>query len=1333
MGKTIAVLNNQKKLEPVLASLGEALGMTVRSYEKPSALAGAINTQILPMERLALCIVTGTSRERDEARYTRVMSLLRQFGTHSRLASIPVLFLGYGGTRELEHACLDCGAEYLALPAKKSEIIERIRGMMREFEGSELESGAALTRNEGSEPQPEARPHSHAMHPSSESERRLATIMFADISGFTAMSEKMDPEEVTRVMNACFGMLEDIIKKHGGTIDKFIGDCVMVLFGVPRALENAPLQAINTAIEMRNGLNTFNRDQKLAIPLGIHIGINTGTVLAGQVGGADKKDFTVMGDTVNLASRLEDASEKGQILVGPDTYRATQSNFEYKALTPVTLKGKAEPVPVYELLSVRETVPRRKGSEHRKPGSEPQGTTDRMIYSELLGRDEEMNELRFQVMKAIKGQGGIVTIVGEAGIGKSRLMAELKSDPSMKQVILLEGRAVSMGRALSFHPIIEIYKNWAGITEDDGDSAQLSKLEKAVRAVHPAEADEIVPFTATLMGIKLTGKFAERVKGIEGEALEKLIFKNVRELMIKGSEQKPLVYYIEDLHWADTSSIELLSALFKLTDTYRILFILVFRPNYEETSDRILKTLASDFPDRYVPVVIEPLTEKETCTLIGNLMNIKGLPRQIEEQIKERAGGNPFFIEEVVRSFIDEGAVVKKGDTFQVTEKIHSVTVPLTINEVLMSRIDRLDEDTKSLIKTASVIGRNFFHKIISRVAGDVSDIDTRLSYLEDIQLIRERTRMDELEYLFKHALAQEAAYESILIQKRKELHLHVAQAIESVFRDRLHEFFGMLAFHYSKGENLDKAEEYMLKAGEEAMRSSASSEALGYYQEALAIYRKKFGYGADPARIARLEKNIGLAFFYRGQYEHALPFIERVLAHYGEGSSRNAIISFARFVKGFLSVLFAISMPSHYWRRNPTQEFNDLLTLCLIKARILSYLNPRRFFIESFFIMSRLVSYDVSKLNEGMYTIIMTSPLLSFVGLFLPLSKKILEFARKHFPPEDAKIQPAIDVSYAFYDFFSGENNFTYNNETVDRLVAMGAIYEASLHLIYHAQIAIHQGMMDKGKDLMEKMFALARDFDNSASLSIAHEFSLSYLMLSRSFNEAMKEISQARRLGLSAGLNLEHAATGIEIRVKAYQGNLENVETLIHHVHDMMRERSFVPGQVTWYYLSESTYWLARVEAVLIEGDVRSARELIRNAHKAIKICSKYTKTVAYNKTETYRFMGIYHWLLGKPRKALRWWKKSIDIGEKLGARLELSRTYFEVGKRVGPVGARQVKKIIGLTAEECLDKAEAMFREMDLQWDLEQLAKVREARYPAAEKNPHAAAGQQGPHAW
>ena len=299
------------------------------------------------------------------------------------------------------------------------------------------------------------------------------------------------------------------------------------------------------------------------------------------------------------------------------------------------------------------------------------------------------------------------------------------------------------------------------------------------------------------MGMKLTGKYAQRVKGIEGESLEKLIFKNMRELLIKGSEVRPMMIYIEDFHWVDTSSLELVKTLFRLVEEYRILFIIVFRPGYTDTGERVTTFIQENYPSHWTKIELEPLKESDSEQLLSNLLQIKSFPHQLREQILQRAGGNPFFIEEVVRSLINEGAVVPEKGEYRVTEKIKNIVIPQSIHALIMARIDRLDEDTRNLVRIASVIGRNFFYRILAEVAGHIEEIDRRLVHLKDIQLIRERKRMEEVEYLFKHALTQEAAYESILIQRRKEIHQRVAQSIEKVFNERLHEFYGMLAYHY--------------------------------------------------------------------------------------------------------------------------------------------------------------------------------------------------------------------------------------------------------------------------------------------------------------------------------------------------------------------------------------------------------------------------------------------------------------------------------------------------------------------------------------------------------
>ena len=1124
--------------------------------------------------------------------------------------------------------------------------------------------------------------------------------MFADISGFTAMSEKMDPEQVTCTMNDCFCMMEECIKTHGGTIDKFIGDCVMVLFGVPKALEDAPQKAVNTAIELRNGLYKFNQEKNLSIPLNLHIGINTGPVLSGMVGGSDKQEYTVMGDTVNLASRLEDASQVGQILVGPATYKATKTGFKYKTLQPITLKGKAEPVPVYELLSVRESL------------SRLQQGADRMISSAMVGRDTELNKLEFQIMKAINGEGSIVNVIGEAGIGKSRLIAELKNRDVMKRVTLLEGRAISMGANLGYHLIIDLLKNWSQITEEDTEVAAFTKLESAIRTTYPEALGEILPFVATLMGIKLVGRYAERMKGIEGEALEKLILKNVRDLITKGAERAPLVVIMEDLHWADTSSIELLESLFRLAGKERIVFINVFRPGYAETGDRVTKTIQENYPERYTEITIQPLDEKQTETLITNLLNIKGFPHKLKDQIIERAGGNPYFIEEVVRTFIDEGAVVMKEGGFEVTDRLNAMSIPRTINEVLMARIDRLDQKTRDLVKTASVIGRNFFYRILAEVARTIEDMDSRLEYLEEIQLIRERKRMEELEYLFKHALAQEVAYDSILVQRRKEMHRSVADSIEKVFNQRLHEFYGMLAFHYSQAEDLDKTEEYLIKAGEESLKSSASAEALHYYQQALELYLGKYGDKADLAKVAMLEKNIALALFNRGQLAESVPYFDKVLAFYGETTPKYRISKALKFVAGFFAFLVSIYLPFLKWRKDPTQVEKEVIGLYYTKLKALLMTDPLEWFIQTFYFDKRFTRFDLTKIDNGTGILATMTTLFSYSGISFNLSKKILEFVKNKIVMSDINSVLYYNLCKLLHDTLIGDwpDKIEIDKDLIEQNLKAGEFYVTACFITRYVFLYAARGNFRAAQWVVQKLADISEtysyDFAESCKSTWNSILLMKYRLMQDTLNEVDAGIQIYEKIGMVVWCIHQYS---IKARIQLMMGDVIGTIDSLERAEKIKSEWSVIPENVGEYVLSRFIMDLYLWEEALGKADKRTSSIHRSNAFRTGKDALKIANKWAIIKTEALKLMGVYYWLIGKQREAMRWWRKTIKEGQRMNDRLELSRTYFEVGKRLLEPKSKH-KELDGVKAEEYLDKARTMFEEMDLQWDLDELEKLR-----------------------
>ena len=1133
-----------------------------------------------------------------------------------------------------------------------------------------------------------------------ESERRIATVMFADISGFTAMSEKMDPEQVTCTMNDCFCMMGDCIETHGGTIDKFIGDCVMVLFGVPKALEDAPQKAVNAAIEIRNRLYKFNKDKKLSIPLNIHIGINTGPVVSGMVGSETKQDFTVMGDTVNLASRLEDASQVGQILVGPATYKATKQGFTYKTLPPIALKGKAEPVPVYELLSVKETLYR------VQPGA------DRMISSAMVGRDSELNKLEFQIMKAINGEGSIVNVIGEAGIGKSRLIAELKNSTAIKKVTLLEGRAISMGVNLGYHLIIDLLKNWAQITEEDSEVAAFTKLESAIRNTYPEALGEILPFVATLMGIKLVGRYAERMKGIEGEALEKLILKNVRDLITRGTQRAPLVVILEDLHWSDTSSIELMESLFRLATKERIAFINVFRPGYAETGDRITKTIQENYPDKYTEIALQPLDEKQTETLITNLLNIKGFPHKLKDQIIERAGGNPYFIEEVVRSFIDEGAVVMKEGGFEITDRLANMSIPRTINEVLMARIDRLDLKTRDLVKTASVIGRNFFYRILAEVARTIEDMDSRLDYLEEIQLIRERKRMEELEYLFKHALAQEVAYDSILIQRRKELHKNVADSIEKVFNERLHEFYGMLAYHYSQAEDLDKTEEYLIKAGEESLKSSASSEALHYYQQALELYLGKYGDKADPEKVAMLEKNITLALFNRGLHAESVPYFEKVLTFYGEKVPKNPIYKTLKFIAGFFAFLVSFYLPFIKWKKDPTPKDKEIISLFHKKCQALGTTDPQEFFIQSFYVIKRMSKFDITKIENGTGIMATLSLIFSWAGISFTLGRRVLEFVKDKIDMSDAKSVLMYKCSDSILSFLSGDwlDKKECDHNLINLNLRMGEFMFSTSYIWFNNILYIPQGNFSTSQWAVQQLSDISETYDNDFVKVIKFTYNLYLLMRCRKFQEALNEAETGIQFTSKTGFVMHLLALySHKMKAQFMLGDVSGSKETLELFERIKSQTIIVPLIMGEFLLNKFILELFQLEEAIKSDDKPTFVIHRTNAYKAGTKALKISDKAVPLKTEALKLMGVYFWIIEKQGKAIKWWRKTIKEGQRLNDRLELSRTYYEVGKRLLEPKSKY-KELDGIKAEEYLEKAKVMFEEMDLQWDLDELEKVK-----------------------
>ena len=1137
-----------------------------------------------------------------------------------------------------------------------------------------------------------------------EGERKQVTVLFCDMAGFTSLTEKVGSEQMYSIMDKVYEILIHQVHDYEGTVNELTGDGIMALFGAPIALEDGPQRAIRSALAIHQEINKFSNQpswKKERSPIQMRIGINTGQVIVGTLGNDLRVEFKAVGETVNLASRMEGLAEPGTTYVTEETYRLARDLFHFQPLGKKRVKGKEEPISAYKVLSAREAVYR------------PRVGSERQIYSKMVGRDSELNRLELQVLQAINGQGSVVNIIGEAGIGKSRLVAELKKREVVEKVFLLEGRAISMGRNLSYYPIIDCLKQWAGIRTDDRDAAALAKLEAAVASLFPEDAGEVVPFVATLMGMILWGRYAERVKGIEGAALEKVIQKNVQQLLLRATERTPLVIVTEDLQWADMSSIGLMESLFLLAENHGILFINVFRPGYKETGERIAGYLKERLPGCYVEIVLKPLDERMSETLISNMLNIGGLRHAVVQQIIERAGGNPFFIEEVVRSFIDEGVIFVKDGAFQVSEKIGTITIPNSIHDVLMARIDRLEEKTRNLVKVASVIGRNFFRRILSEVASEVEDIDGRLSLLMDIQLIRERRRMGEVEYLFNHALAQETAYESILPLKRKELHFNVARSIEMIFGERLHEFYGMLAYHYGRAESLEKTEECLIKAGEEALKSSASDEALQYYQEGLSVYQRLQGDRVDPEKVALLEKNIGLALFNRGHYAEAVEHFDKALNYYWGKLPKNALSRSLKFVSSFMTLILALYFPSRWFKKLPSQQDIEAVDLFYKKAEALVLINPKRFFIETVFSCGTIVHFDLTKFRFGIATLVGASGILSFTGLSQRLAKRILDYAKPKLVSDDAKQWILYDMHDTVHHFLKGHwNQITQCNEDlVKRNLRIGEMWYISQHYYWHGLPNIYQGHFDAARLIVTELGEIAEAYDNDIYRMLKYllniQLHIECRQLKQATDEVNREIDLVQRNGWGLSVLNMHSLS-LKASVHLLMKETEEARASLDKADQIRSEVKAVPLQLSFFYRSQFEYYLRRLEDSLRNGPTEESSKHRRNAFKSGKMLIKTCRKAALFRTEACKLMGIYKWLIRDQKGAFKWWHKAISEGERLGARPQIARIYAEMGMRLSAIGGESSEPD-GSRAKEFTQKAKTMFRDSGLHHDLEDLNSI------------------------
>jgi class 3 adenylate cyclase/tetratricopeptide (TPR) repeat protein len=648
-----------------------------------------------------------------------------------------------------------------------------------------------------------------AARTSMEGERKQVTVLFADVKGFTPMSEKLDPEEVQTLISECLVFFTEEVHRYEGAIAQFLGDGVMALFGAPIAHEDSPQRALYAALAIQQRLRDYaEKMKKDGIEFKMRIGLNTGVVVVGRIGDDLTMEYTAMGDTVNLASRMESTAEAGSIQVSENTYRLTEGYFEFKPLGEIEVKGKKEPVKAYELLSL--------GLAKTRLGvSVARGLTP------FVGRQREIEHLKDCYARVKEGQGQVVGIVGEPGVGKSRLVLEFTKTLLEGEYTYLGGDCLHYGVSMAYLPFLDILRAYFNVKEGEREFIVKTKMVKQIASLDE-KLKEILPPLHDILSLKVED---EAYLNLEPKQRREQNFEAIRTLLVRESRNKPLVIAIDDLQWIDKTSEEFLTYLIGGLASTHILLILLYRPEYAHPWAN--KTY-------YSQIRVDQLSSGVSSDLIRAILEDGEVAPELRTLILNRAAGNPLFMEEFTHSLVENGSIRKKENQYVLGRKASEIQVPDTIQGIIAARIDRLEDSLKRTMQVASVIGRDFAYRILQTIMGMQQELKLSLLNLEQLEFIYEKSLFPELEYMFKHALTQEVAYNSLLLKRRKEIHESIGQAIENLYSERLEEFCEVLAHHFARSENWEKAYQYLKSSGEKATRSYSLWEAFGFYKQAI-------------------------------------------------------------------------------------------------------------------------------------------------------------------------------------------------------------------------------------------------------------------------------------------------------------------------------------------------------------------------------------------------------------------------------------------------------------------------------------------------------------------
>lgn len=691
-------------------------------------------------------------------------------------------------------------------------------------------------------------------------QRRNVTVLFADISGYTSLSTKIDGEDLYNMVQDYVRILSSNVYKYEGVVDKISGDGLMALFGAPISHENNAERAVRAAMDMQTELQQFSSQFQAEVghAINVRIGLHSGVVIVGGIGVDLMMNYTAIGDTVNLAHRIEEAAPPGSILISESVYRQVRAFFDCTQISVLNLKGIAQPVTAYRVVGQR-----------LRPGS-PRGVEG--LQAPMIGRDQELIVLKQSAAEVLaQGKGQLVIITGDAGLGKSRLTLEFKASLEPGQFQILEGQSLAY-RRMSYWLIREMLYSYLGLSSSTPVLQVRERLSRNLYLLAGDRAADLQPYLEHLLSLPYSDPgTADRLRQLDARQLRQQIFLAVRDLLNLEAFSRPLLLVLDDLHWADEASLELLLYILDVLPQAPIMILGISRSILPGTLEKIPRKAAQLLDGHYRHIPLQLLSLDQSKQLLHLLLSIPDLPEKLREHIVMRAAGIPFYLEEILRMLIDEGILLNEYGRWRVIPgaDVASLGVPGSLQELILARFDRLQPAQRHTLQVASVIGKNFSLPILGSVLRTVETLDLHrvVDQLVERDFILPQAGTNETEFTFRHVLMSDAIYATILRKERSQMHGQVGDVIETIFADRLDDQVELLANHYRWSPKREKALHYLILAGQKAARNHVNEQARQNFEAALEILPQA---AHSPYQVMQVYMGLGDALSFFGEYLQA-------------------------------------------------------------------------------------------------------------------------------------------------------------------------------------------------------------------------------------------------------------------------------------------------------------------------------------------------------------------------------------------------------------------------------------------------------------------------------